>query len=61
MLEQSDISIHAHNTESLHSNSDMKMYENTIIINPILQANAYHIISKTQISFVLHFFRNIQK
>lgn len=56
-LEQSSISIHAHNMGSLHSNSAVKMYENTIIITATPQA--YHISSKSQISFVLHFFRNI--
>lgn len=35
-LEQSSISIHAHNMGSLHSNSAMKMDENIIIITPTL-------------------------
>lgn len=35
------------------------MYENIIIISPTLQADAYHISSKSQISFVLHFLRNV--
>lgn len=37
------------------------MYENIIIITPTLQADAYHISSKSQISLVLYFLRNVME